>query len=314
MPEHDHNSTHGNQVVEDPGTAVRSSGYMSGHGNGIDYRRPARRGLASAIPRHPFLALLPAIFLLAAGIAAGGRKQLTYSASATINVGKSDIITQATPGYVQAAQVLATSYSRVVMSQHVFNPVVKATGESISFVGTHLVASPIPGEPTFTITGTGTSAQAAIKLTNAAVKAIVNFANVAQTQSGSPSQLLAQYVSAQTRADNLRSKSASLAAKRTSGVSDVTQSQVTKAQVQSQVATLQAQAAGNAYSTLMQNGVSPVLDVFDTATYATNNRTSNIEKYAIVGLAAGIVLGVALAALVGGLEAWRDDRRGARPA
>jgi hypothetical protein len=59
----------------------------------------------------------------------------------------------------------------------------------------------------------------------------------------------------------------------------------------------------------MENGVAPVLDVFNPATYATGNRTSNIEKYAVVGLVAGLVLGMALAALVGGLEARRDVRR-----
>ncbi|HEY2652303.1 MAG TPA: hypothetical protein VGI50_10305 [Solirubrobacteraceae bacterium] len=265
--------------------------------------------LGRAIARHPFLVILPAIFLLAAGIVAGTKKHQTYTASAMINVGKSDIITQATPGYVQAAQVLASSYSRVVMSQHVSVPVARALGEPLSTVSSDITAAPIPGEPTFTITATSASPQGAMQLANAAVNAVVKFANVSQTQQGSPGQLLGRFVGAQSRADSLHSKSASLAAKLAAGGTGVTQSQVTKAQVASQVAALQAQAAGNAYTTLMENGVAPVLDVFNPATYATGNRTSNIEKYAVVGLVAGLVLGMALAALVGGLEARRDVRR-----
>jgi hypothetical protein len=307
ISEYDHSSRHGNHAVEDPDTAVQRPRFAPGNGAGRG--RPPSRSLGSSIARHPFLAILPAIFLLAAGIVAGTKKHPTYSASATINVGKSDIITQATPGYVQAAQVLASSYSRVVMSQHVSVPVAHALGESVGAVSTHLVAAPIPDEPTFTITATSSSSQGAIKLDNAAVNAVVHFANVSQTQQGSPSQLLSQYVADQSRADALHSKSASLAGKMSSGVGGVTQAQVTKAQVAAQVAALQAQAAGAAYSSLTENGVAPVLDVFDTATDATGNRTTNIEKYAVIGLVAGLVLGVALAALVGGLEA----RRVARP-
>ena len=78
--------------------------------------------LASSVRRHPFLVLLPTLLLLAAGIYVGNKKHPTYSATATINVGKSDINTQATPGYVTAAENLASTYSRVVESQHVVNP------------------------------------------------------------------------------------------------------------------------------------------------------------------------------------------------
>lgn len=309
MPEYDNNANSGNQAVEDREMTPRSPRFAPEPDNGQGTRRPPPTGLGSAITRHPFLALLPAIFLLAAGIAVGAKKHPTYSASATINVGKSDIITQATPGYVQAAQVLASSYSRVVMSEHVSVPVARALGEPPSAVSAHLTAVPIPDEPTFTITGTSTTPQGAIAISNAAVNAIVKFANVSQTQQGSPSHLLARYTAAQNRADSLHSKSASLAGKLSSGVGGVTQAQVTKAQVASQVAALQAQADGNAYTTLAENGVAPVLDVFNPATSADSNRNSIIQKYAVVGLVAGLVLGLALAALVGGLEARRARRR-----
>src|SRR5450755_3430585 len=86
--------------------------------------------LASAVRRHPVLAILPAILLLAAGIVVGTKKAPTYSATATINVGKSDINTQATPGYVQASTVLASTYSRLVMSQHISVPTARLVNQS----------------------------------------------------------------------------------------------------------------------------------------------------------------------------------------
>src|SRR5215475_513841 len=113
MEYHDRRSTQ----VADPIERRRTDG--DGYRPAPRYEEPERRSqtLASSVARHPFIVLLPAILLLAAGIVVGGKKHPTYSAAATINVGKADIATQATPGYVQASEALAASYSRLVTSQ-----------------------------------------------------------------------------------------------------------------------------------------------------------------------------------------------------
>ncbi len=168
------------------------------------------------------------------------------------------------------------------MSQHVSVPVAHKLGEPVGTVSSHLTAVPIPGEPTFTITATGSSAQQAISLANAAENAVVKFSNVSQTQQGSPSQLLSRYVKAQATADRLHAKAGKLQGELSAGLGGVTQAEITKSQVAAQTADLQAQAYGNAYTTLLQNGAAPVLDVLDPAMSATSNRTSNIEKYAVL--------------------------------
>ena len=147
------------------------------------------------------------------GIVAGAKKLPTYSATATINVGKSDIATQATPGYVQAAEALATTYSRLVMSQHVSVPAARALHEPAAVVGAGLTSVPVPDEPTFTVTATGTSPQAAVKLDNAAVRALERFVKRSATQQGGPSQLLAKFQSAQIHADQLHRDERRLQAK-----------------------------------------------------------------------------------------------------
>lgn len=308
MSEYDHSGNSGTQTVEDPQPTVRSPHFAPGPGDGAGYRGATPVSLGRAIGRHPFLVILPMILLLAAGIVAGSKKKPTYSATAMINVGKSDIITQATPGYVQAAQVLASSYSRVAMSQHVAVPVARTLGEPVAYVSNHLTAVPINGEPTFSITGTGKSAGSAIRLTNAAVNAVVKFSNVAQTQQGSPSQLLSRYQRAKATADRLHTKAGILQGQIQAGLGG-SRAQVNRIQVAAQTADLQAQAYGSAYATLLQNGSAPVLDVFNPAMNATTNRTSNIEKYAVVGGVAGLVIGLALAAFVGGLQERRALRR-----
>jgi hypothetical protein len=256
--------------------------------------------LGAAIRRHPIVAILPAIILLAAGVAVGYAKHPTYSASATINVGKSDIATQATPGYVQAAEGLSSAYSRVVQSQHIAIPVAQALHESESTVGSSLSAVPIPNEPTFTITGTATSAHGAVSLVNRAVTALQAYVQSSASQQGGPTQLLTKYQAAQALADHLRMQSNRLQGQFDSHTSGVTSAQVQRAQVAAQTAALQAQGLSNQYLSLSGTTVGPQLDVLQSPTGASaTNRTTNIEKYGVIGGVAGLVIGISLAALLG---------------
>lgn len=288
--------------LSDVGGAEGDSRLAQGHRSPIT--------VSQAMRRHPLLAILPALLLLAAGIVVGVKKHPSYSATATINVGKSDINTQATPGYVLASEALASTYSRLVMSQHVAIPVANALKEPASAVGSALSAVPVPSEPTFTITATGTSSRDATARANAAVTALQRYVSQSETQQGGPAQLLSKYESKLTRANLLQVASSKLKRRLDAQVPGVTQAQVTRAQVASQVAQLQAQTLASAYQSLGQNGSAPQLDVLINPTGTTsNNRTANIEKYGIVGAVAGIVLGLALVALLGTLEARRRVRR-----
>jgi capsular polysaccharide biosynthesis protein len=281
--------------------------------------------LATAVRRHPILTVVPAIVLLAVGIVAGAKKPPTYSATATINVGKSDINTQATPGYVQASTVLASTYSRLVMSQHISVPTARAVHESATAVGANLSSVPIPTQPTFTITATGNSPQAAVNLTNAAVSALQGFVNHSATQQGGTTQLLAKYKIASTHAAQLQQTTRTLQrrlAAQQAGLTQtappqtpvnqtpVTQAQVIQAQVGAAAASLQAEALGNQYLSLAQNGTAPTLDVLINPTATTaSNRTSNIEKYGVIGAVGGLIIGIALAALVSRVEARPQTTR-----
>jgi hypothetical protein len=258
--------------------------------------------LASAVGRHPFLVILPAVILLAVGVVVGSKKAPTYSATATINVGKADIATQATPGYVQASEALAASYSRLVTSQHVAVPAANAVGESPSSVASRISAVPIPSEPTFTITATDSSPQSAVRLARATVNAIVKFSRQSQTNQGGPTQLLNRYHRLQTQADRLQAKADKLQGKLQINTPGVTQAQVTNAKVAAQTVSLQAQALSNTYLNLAQNGAAPSLDVLiDPTSPTSSDRTSNREKYGVVGAIAGLLIGIALAGLVGSL-------------
>lgn len=281
-----------------------------------DFPRERSFSLAAAVRRHWILTLLPVVILLAAGIVAGAKKAPTYTATATINVGKSDIATQATPGYLTAAEALASAYSRLVDSQNVAVPAAQAVHESPGAALSQLTAVPIPGEPTFTITATGPSSAKATALANSAVTALQHYVTVSATQQGGPAQLLTRYQSAQRTAYLLQQRAGSLQGKlnaRNSGLTTtgpkVTQAEVANAKVAAQIASMKAQALSSQYLNLTQSGVAPSLDVLVSPTGATaTNRTTNVEKFAVIGAVAGLVIGIAFAGLAEGAGSGRRRR------
>jgi hypothetical protein len=285
-----------------------------------EYRDPPRFTLAGAVRRHWFLTLVPVVLLAAVGVFAGHSKKPTYSATATVNVGKSDINTQATPGYLVAAEALASSYSRLVQSQHIAVPAAKKVGESPAQAGSQLTAVPISSEPTFTITATGSSPARASALASAAISALKGFVARTATQGGGTAQLLAAYRKASSTALSLEAElrklqahaaplDPSTATVTTPDTNTVPQTQITAAKVAAQTAQLQAQALSGQYLNLAQGGVAPTLDILIAPTgETTTNRTTNMEKFGIVGAVGGLVIGLAFAALAGAVDVRRTRR------
>jgi capsular polysaccharide biosynthesis protein len=287
---------------------------------------PRKFTLAGAVRRHWILTLLPVIILVGLGLVVGARKPPIYTSTATVNVGKSDINTQATPGYLVAAEALASSYSRLVMSSHISVPAGAKVGETPAQVASQLSAVPIPQEPTFTISATGSSPARASALANAAVKALQAYVVRTASQGGGPSQLLAKLTAAQARQVRLQQRvtdmtnsdvRAALNADPSANADTVVlspsqQAKINSAKVAAQMAQLQVQSLSGQYINLSTSGVAPTLDVLIPPTgVTTNNRSTNLEKYAVIGLVGGLVIGIALAGLT---EEIRRSRRAAQPA
>jgi hypothetical protein len=265
-------------------------------------RMAGTTGLAAALRRHPFVVVLPMLVLLAAGIVIGAKKPLSYGALATINVGKSDINTQATPGYVTASEALAATYSRLVASQHVIVPVARALRRSPTSVAASLTAVPIPNEPTFTITAQASSSGGAITLVRQTITTLQALVRRSATQQGGPEQLIRKYQAAEQKANTLQQASQRLSGRYAGHVPGVSKAAVVNARTASEVALLQAQALSSEYLNLASSGTAPALDVLTSPTVAsTTNRTSNVEKYGVIGAIGGLVIGISLAGLVGAL-------------
>jgi capsular polysaccharide biosynthesis protein len=282
-------------------------------GNGQRFAAPAppTRGvsLGTALRRYPVLALLPVVVLAAAGITLGLRRQPTYTASTAINVGAPDINSQATPGYVVAEQTLASAYSREVTSQFVYKPVASQLHMSQGEVASRLSSSAVPSSPTFTINATWSSQQSAIALAGAATSALQHYINVVDQGENASASLLNRFRQAERQADDLSSVSGRLSGQNTVSPGSVSAKRLRDAKVAAQVAQLQANALGAQYSSSSTMSRGAIIQVLNPASSASSDRRSIAERYGVIGAAAGIVLGAALALLVANLRRrrWAAD-------
>jgi Chain length determinant protein len=297
----------------DPDTATRRGGRGSdASGSARETREYAPRpstGLGAALRRYPLVALLPVVVLVAAGITLGLRKPPTYTATTQLHVGSADINSQATPGYVQAEQTLAQAYSREVTSQYVYNPAAQTMGLSPAAVAGRLSSSAVPNSPTFTINATGPSPRSAMELAAAATTALKHKINQLDQGENASTNLLNQFRQAQGQADRLQAISGALQAAHSSGAGGVSQAKVETAKLDAQVSRLRAQALGTQYTNASTMSRGAIIDVLNPATSATSNRSSIAERYALVGVAAGLVMGAALALLIYSIRRPWTDRR-----
>jgi capsular polysaccharide biosynthesis protein len=269
---------------------------------------PSRRrgvGLATALRRYPVLALLPVVVLAAAGITLGLRRPPTYTASSTINVGAPDINSQATPGYAEAEQTLASAYSREVTSQYIYKPVASQMHLSQTQVASRVSSSAVPSSPTFTINATGPTQQSAIALAGAATSALQHYINVINQGENASTSLLNRYRQAEHQADYLSAVSGRLSGQNTVNPASVSPTRLRNAKVAAQVAQLQANALANQYTNSSTMSRGAIIQVLNPASSATSDRHSIAERYGIVGTAAGAILGAALALLVANLRRRR---------
>lgn len=291
-------------VFEHPGKDSAENGESRQQGTEPPSVPPPHQSvhLGTALRWYPLLALLPIVVLTAAGITLGLRRHPVYSASTMINVGTLDVAAQATPGYAEAAVTLASAYSRQVNSQFVYRPVAKTLRLSLAEVSSRLSSSAVPDSPTFTINATGPSPRSAITLAGAATNALRHYVNVVDQGANSSTRLLDRYRDAERKADLLASASGSLSGKDRVLPGSVSRARLEAAKLDAEVARLQADALASQYTSSSTSIRGAIIQVLNPATSASSDRNSITERYALIGAAAGVVLGAALALLVANLR------------
>jgi hypothetical protein len=226
------------------------------------------------------------------GVAEGFRHQQTYSSTATVSSARVGVIEQGLPGYVEAATSLASTYSRIVMSDAVEARVAARLHLPLAIVRGHVTATPTPDDPVLTIVGTAPTAAGAQRLASTTAQALNQYVTSLIVDPIGLATLIREYTSATNSIDRLnqqiRKVSASASAKSAASLASLHTAHLALARL-----SLQIQAIASSYVDQTVSGTSGANpQILTAAGPATSDRESKVEDYGLIGLAAGLIVGL----------------------
>jgi capsular polysaccharide biosynthesis protein len=257
----------------------------------------------TAFTRHRLVVVLCVLVGTGAGVAAGLARKSVYSATAVANAGSLNIFAQAVPGFVQAAQTLATTYSRLGTSDAVLGSVSRASGLPISTVASRVYLVPVADSSVMDITGEGPTASAATRLANEEFDALAAYITRLAEASQVGNMYLGQIQALNTQLTKLSDQATVL--RNRLGAAAAVNASPQLATLNTRIATLRVHLQGveNLYESALQDATgSDTLALISRPTSASSDRTSGFERYIVAA-----EVGALLVALLIGLIL--EDRR-----
>ncbi|HYV16564.1 MAG TPA: hypothetical protein VE972_11140 [Conexibacter sp.] len=262
---------------------------------------PAPPGVLESARRHPLLLVGPLLVALALALAVGLTRAPVYTATARLRVAGFDpSVPGALTGYATTAVALAATYSWSVDEPAVVRAVARRAGVTEQRAADALSASAIPESPVFRVRAQGADARRVVAIANAAGAALTH------ERLGMPS--------AAQRAGRLRAlhrAAASLATARAVQHQRQLDPGNANALAQAEAAVAAAQVAFDARRAAYLAGAqavtaTPAVQIVAPARRAVSDRRATLQLLLVIGLAAGLGAGLALALLA-------ERRRAARP-
>lgn len=269
----------------------------------------SRSLVVEAIARHKLLVFLLAVVLAGGGVAVGLKREPTWTAASTLEVGAN--INPNSPGFssfVQSATTLATTFSREITANGVLARIHGRTRLSRFAIAARITATPVPDGAAIKVIATGPTAPAAIKLANAAASALVAHESGNNFASDAPAIYRAYRAQARVLA-HARARLAQIQnTNALAGIANPNDPALLQAQANVGSAVARADALSTAYTQALVAQPSASINLLTplaSALTATNDRTHKIELLGFFGLAAGLLIGGLIAIL-------REQRRAHR--
>ncbi len=238
-----------------------------------------------------------AVIGAAVGVAFAYHRHPIYSSTATVSSARLDALAEALPGYVEAGTSLASTYSRIAITDAVEAPVAKRLGLPLATVQQRISATPIPGDPVLMIVGSGPTAAAAQRLVAATAASLGHYISGLVSSPTQQTSMLSRYA-ATTAA--IQALSVRVARLRLAGSSAALRS----AQLEQSRLSLQVKALSSSYVSQALNATSGAgPQILTAAGPARSDRRSKAEDYGAVGLLAALIVGLAIERL-----AWARAR------
>jgi uncharacterized protein involved in exopolysaccharide biosynthesis len=263
----------------------------------------------SAVARHKLVVFVSVVALAILGVAFGRSRSVTYTASATLQVGQVNPNSPGFYGYVQSSASLATAFSRSISAEPVLVAVEHKLKLTPAKAIARLSAAPIPQAPAFRVIATGASAHGAVALANVAAKAVIAYEGQSNSANPEAESLLHEYRGASLRLQHATEKIARLA--HSNGGEGASKAALARAEADKNAESARFRAIGSAYNAaiLSQAPRTGLVSLLAGAASASDDRSSKMELFGFLGLLAGIAAGCLAAVL---LERFRIRRRAAK--
>lgn len=267
---------------------------------------PSALGPLRPVADRWLLVLFVVLLFVGGAVYAGLNRSLTYRAETEINVGRTDVRVQALPGYVAGAATLANAYSRVVMSDEIVDRVAPELGVPKGEVSANLSAAPVPENPILRIIGKGATPDEAVRLTTVAANQLERYVARTDAATKSADTMLAEFRKQSRRAADLRRQLRRLetrdaqAAAVGSTVEAPSADEENELRVAYETAQLRADTLSQMFTDRQVELASTAgIQVISRPALAGDDRRSVLQRLIAVGLVAGVVVGSALAMLLG---------------
>lgn len=268
--------------------------------------QPPSNPLTRAIARHKLQVLACAVVVAVLGAAAGAAGKTTYTAAASLQVGKVNPNSPGFYGFVQSSTDLAAAFSRSITAAPVLATVQRKLGLSPDAAVAQLSAEPIPESPVFRVIASAPSAAAAVRLANVTSHAVIAYEGAANTYSPESRRLLLAYRAASLHQARAQATLARATSDYAADPDTARQLGLERAHAAQAAASLQLHALASAYQLSAEStDTTELVSLLSGAVTAESDRKSKIELLGFVGLLAGLVIGCALAVL-------REQRGGLR--
>ncbi len=259
----------------------------------------------SAIGRNKAIVLVCVVALALIGVVAGKSRKVTYTSSATLQVGQVNPNSPGFLGYVQSSASLATAFSRAIGAEPVLATIQHKLKLTPSEAVARLSAAPLPEAPAFQVIATGPTEGAAVGLANVAANAVLSYESKTNSANPEAASLLHEY-----RETSYQLQQAAVAFGHLILKKNVSPEARGRAEAVKNAAEERLRAIGNSYvaavtSQAPRNGLVTLLA---GATSASDNRHAKIELFGFIGLLAGLVVGCTAAVLRERLRLSRRNR------
>ena len=235
------------------------------------------------------------LLLVVAGVALGLNRAPTYNAESRFSVGRLDVSSQAIPGVVAANQSLAATYSRFVTAEGVVNPVAARVDLPSQTVARALRASPIPESPIIRLEARATRPDLAVRMANLAGVVLASYVRNLN-RAGDNDALIGRFRKAATAlSDAQLARDAAQRAESKSSTEETRQA-LSTATAEFEVASIGFPALRDQANQDAQSGASTsAITRLNEATGAESDHDSMLQRLVILGLVAGLAVGVLLA-------------------